>query len=146
MAGYIGKVQIGTNDAVLIGSTLYGICKTAAGTAAKTVISTDDNSGKFINNNYNTELQDTTIHVKFTQGNTVESNMTLQVGTTNQARNVVGKCTCDENTIISFTYDENQCWVVNDNVDTKNQQNIEFKQLEEKINSFNSENAENFEL
>lgn len=120
MAGYIGKVQIGANVA-LVGSTLYGICNTPASTAAKTAIggvSGDDNSGKFINNNYDNLIQGTTIHVKFVHGNTVASNMTLQVGTTNQAKAVVGKCVCDEGTIISFTYDENEHWVVNDNVDT----------------------------
>ena len=121
MASYIGKVQIDSNSAVLIGSTLYGICSTSASTAAKKITSSEDNSGKFINNNYDTLLQGTTIHVKFTLGNTVTSGMTLQVGTTNQAKDVVGKCVCDAGTIISFTYDENEKWVVNDNVDNDTQ-------------------------
>lgn len=118
MASYIGKVQIGSNDPVLVGSTLYGICRTAIGVAAKTVISTDDNSGKFINNNYDNLIQGTTIHVKFINGNSVASNVTLQVGTIQTAQDVVGTCTCPAGTIISFTLDENQKWVVNDNVDT----------------------------
>ena len=119
MASYIGKVQIGSGDPVLIGSTLYGICATPTGTAAKTVTSTDDNSGKFINNNYDNLIQGSTIHVKFVNGNSAESNVTLQVGTTT-AQPVIGKFVCDPGTIISFTLDEtaNQNWVVNDNVDT----------------------------
>lgn len=118
MAGYIGKVQIGSGDPVLIGSTLYGICTTAAATAAKTVTATDDNSGKFINNNYDNLIQGSTIHVKFTNGNEVESGATLQIGTVLTAQNIIGKFTCPANTIISFTLDENQKWIVNDNVDT----------------------------
>ena len=118
MASYIGKVQIGSADAVLIGSTLYGICTTSAETAAKTINSSDDNSGKFINNNYDNLIQGTTIHVKFVNGNTVESGVTLQVGTLTTTQPVDGNCTCPAGTIISFTLDENQHWVTNDNVDT----------------------------
>lgn len=118
MAGYIGKVQIGAGDPALVGSTLYGISTTPAGTAAKTATSIDDNTGKFINNNLTTNpIQGTTIHVKFTLGNSVTSNVTLQVGTVNQAVPVDGMPECDNNAIISFTYDENQHWVANDNID-----------------------------
>lgn len=121
MSNYIGKLKIGSDgDEVLLGSAMYGICKTPASTAAKkaTTDAEGDNSGKFINNNFTTELQGVTIHVKFTQGNTVESGVTLIVGSQNQAREVVGNCVCPANTIISFTLDENQKWVVNDNVNT----------------------------
>lgn len=114
MAGYIGKVQIGSNTAVLIGSTLYGISTSDANNPVKTVVSSDDNSGKFINNNYDNLIQGTTIHVKFTKGNTATSSITLQVGTTNQAKAVDGKFICDAGAIISFTLDENEHWVVND--------------------------------
>lgn len=117
MSSYIGKVQIGGGDQILIGSTLYGICTTAAGTAAKTVTTTDNNSGKFINNSYDNLIQGTTIHVKFTQGNTATSNLTLAVGST-LAKAISGNCTCPAGTIISFTLDENENWVANDNVDT----------------------------
>ena len=120
MSGYIGQVQISGTDPVLIGSTLYGVCTTAASSAAKQVISTQtvDYGGKFINNHYNALVQGTTIHVKFTLGNNVTSGVTLRVGTINQDITVVGRCTCEANTIISFTLDENEHWVVNDNVDT----------------------------
>ena len=118
---YVGKLQIGTDGSqVLMGSTLYGICKTAAGTAAKKIdTSADgDNSGKFINNNFDNELQGITIHIKFVNGNSVASGMTLLVGSTTTAREVIGNCICPAGTIISFTLDENQKWVVNDNIDT----------------------------
>ena len=119
---YVGKLQIGTDGSqVLIGSTMYGICKTAASTAAKKIdTSADgDNSGKFINNNFDNLLQGVTIHVKFTLGNTATSNVTLLVGVGDNARAlpVVGNCVCPAGTIISFTLDEGQNWVVNDNVD-----------------------------
>lgn len=117
MSGYVGKVKIG-DDTSLVGSTLYGICNSQASSAAKTVIATDNNSGKFINNNYNQLLQGTTIHVKFVNGNTVTNNLTLQVGTIETAQDIVGNCVCSANTIISFTLDENEDWVVNDNIDT----------------------------
>ena len=115
---YIGKIKIDNGNPILIGSTMYGICTTSAGTAAKVVGTAANNSGKFINNNFDADLQGITIHIKFTQGNTVTTGMTLLLGEQTTAHAVVGKCVCDAGTIISFTYDENQRWVVNDNVDT----------------------------
>lgn len=113
---YVSKVSIGNTDS-LVGSTLYGICKTGASTPGKTVGTADDTSGKFINAHFDNLIQGTTIHVKFIYGNSATSNVTLAVG--NQAaQSVDGKFVCDANTIISFTLDENQHWVVNDNVDT----------------------------
>ena len=117
MPSYIGKVQVGESEQALVGSTLYGICNVAAGTAAKTVTATDDSSGKFINAHYDNLIQGSTIHVKFVYGNTVTSGATLAVGTT-LAKNIVGNFTCPAGTILSFTLDENEYWVVNDNVDT----------------------------
>ena len=117
MASYIGKVQIGTGDPVLIGSTLYGICTTGADSTAKTVNTTDDNSGNYINANYDNLIRGSTIHVKFTQGNSVTSNVTLAVGTT-LAKNVIGIHPCTAGTILSFTLDENEDWIANDNIDT----------------------------
>ena len=117
MAGYIGKVQINSNSAVLVGSTLYGICSTSASVADKVIGATDDPAGKFINTNYDNLIQGSTIHVKFVNGNDVTSGVRLAVGTTT-ATAVVGNCTCPANTVISFTLDENQQWVTNDNVDT----------------------------
>ena len=117
MSGYVSKVSINGVQS-LVGSTLYGICGTDANEANKTVNATDNNSDKFINTNYNNLIQGTTIHVKFTQGNNIASNMTLAVGQT-AAKPVVGDCVCPANTIISFTFDESESWVVNDNVKTE---------------------------
>ena len=124
MATYIGQVQIDSTTTALVGSSLYGLCNTNADVATKTVLAADvrqitqDNSDtKFINNNFDTPLQGITIHVKFYKGNTATTNVKLQVGSTS-ALDVVGKCTCDPGTVISFTLDELQKWVVNDNVDT----------------------------
>lgn len=118
MAGYIGKVQIGSTDPVLIGSTLYGICNTPPGTTAKTVGADANNSGNYLNNNFNNLINGTTIHIKFLQGNTVTTGVTLRVGITTQAIEVIGIPECPANTILSFTLDENQHWIVNDNIDT----------------------------
>lgn len=115
MSGYIGKVKIGS-DLALIGSTLYGICNSAADAAVKTVTTVDNNSGKFINNNFDEPIQGTTIHVKFVNGNTVESGLSLAVGSV-IAKDIVGACKCSAGAIISFTLDENEHWVVNDSTE-----------------------------
>lgn len=123
MSSYIGKVQIGSADPVLVGSTLYGICGTAAGTALKDITAATNGSnnlitGDYVNTSYDNLIRGTTIHIKFINGNTVTSSAQLLVGTLVTPQNVVGNFTCPANTIISFTLDENQNWVVNDNVDT----------------------------
>lgn len=118
MSSYIGKVQIGSDTPVLVGSTLYGICNRDADATAKTVTSQDTARTDCINTNYDQLLVGTTIHVKFLKGNTATSNLTLQVGTIVTAQDIVGDCTCPAGTVISFTLDENQKWVANDNVDT----------------------------
>lgn len=125
MASYIGKVQIGTEAAALIGSTLYGICYTAANNAQKDITAnttTPAITGDYVNTNYDRLIRGSTIHIKFIYGNTVTSNASLLVGTLTTPINVVGNFTCPANTIISFTLDENQNWIANDNVDT----NIEY--------------------
>ena len=123
MASYIGKVQIGQDNPVLVGSTLYGICGTAANVAAKNITANtngDNNliTSEYVNTCYDNLVRGTTIHIKFTLGNEVTSNATLHVGTLTTTQPVIGNFTCPPNTIISFTLDENSAWVVNDNVDT----------------------------
>lgn len=123
MASYIGKVQIGSESPVLVGSTLYGICGTPAATQLKDITANTNGSGNpitgdYVNTSYDNLIRGTTIHIKFVNGNSVDSGAQLQVGTLQTAQNVVGNFTCPANTIISFTLDENQEWVVNDNVDT----------------------------
>lgn len=116
MASYIGKVQIGSNDPVLIGSTLYGVCDTNAATTAKEVKNASGNYDGYINENYDNLIRGSTIHVKFLSGNTVTEGVTLAVGTT-LAKNVVGIPQCAAGTILSFTLDETEKWVANDNID-----------------------------
>ena len=118
MSSYIGKVSIDSGTPMLVGSTLYGICNRDADATAKTVTSQDTVRTDCINTNYDQLLVGTTIHVKFLKGNTATSNLTLQVGTITTAQDIVGDCTCPAGTVISFTLDENQKWVANDNVDT----------------------------
>lgn len=93
MSTYIGKVQIGSQLAS-VGSTLYGICPTAAGTAAKTVTLND----------FDQDIHGVTVFIKFNNGNTVDSNVTLTVGGTS-AHTVLGNCLCDQNEILAFTMD-----------------------------------------
>lgn len=121
MASYIGKVQINSGDYALVGSTLYGVCYTAAATAQKDITANTTSpaiTGDYINTSYDNPIRGTTIHVKFINGNTATTGTSLLVGTLTNPLNVIGNFTCPANTIISFTLDENQNWVVNDNVDT----------------------------
>lgn len=123
MANYIGKVEITGAGTALIGSTLYGICGTQANTSIKDITANTNGSnnvitGDYVNTSYDNLVRGTTIHVKFIYGNTVDSGAKLLVGTVPTSQDVVGNFTCPPNTIISFTLDENQNWVVNDNVDT----------------------------
>lgn len=108
---YIGKVDIGL-DRYAIGSTLYGTCNDDATTVGKTV-SLDD---------FNALIRGVTIFIKFTNGNSVTSGITLTVGTT-EAVNVVGNCICNAEDVLAFTYEENatspgNCWRVHASADT----------------------------
>lgn len=110
MSGYIGKIKVDNNDPVIIGSTLYGTCSTAAGTAAKSVTLSDFNTPP---------LPGLTIHIKFTNGNNVTSGVTLAIG--NQtAVNVSGNCVCAAGDIIAFTYEEpnasTKTWIANHSI------------------------------
>lgn len=62
VAGYVGKVDPGNGTQYAVGSTAYGVCDTAADTAAKVV----DMTGF-------TLLTGATIHVKFTNDNSAAS-------------------------------------------------------------------------
>ena len=102
--GTIAKVTAG-GATHLIASTVYGICSTAADTAAKTVSFTDDQAF--------TLIQGETIHVKFTNSNTA-TNPTLnvkgtgakpiyRVSTTRPGTTAADSWVAGE--IVSFTYD-----------------------------------------
>ena len=93
MNTYIGKIQIGSDEASL-GSTLYGICATAVNAETKIVILND----------FDSVMHGITIFVKFNSGNSVTSNVRLSIG--NSSYNVVGNCVCSAGEILSFTFDE----------------------------------------
>ena len=97
MSKYIGQVQLGNNqnERALIGSTLFGICDTAANTAAKIVQLAA----------FDALTPGVTVYVRFVNGNTVASNVTLTVGGTS-AHTVSGSCLCAANDVLSFTYDD----------------------------------------
>jgi len=114
--GVISKVNAGGSNH-LIASSAYGICSTAADTAAKTVNFTDDQAF--------TLIQGETIHVRFTATNTA-ANPTLNVkGTGAKPIHRIGGTAAGTSTsnswvageIVSFTYDTTQvssgCWIMN---------------------------------
>lgn len=108
MSSYIGKVQVESGDQILIGSTLSGICSTAADTAAKVVTLAD----------FDTLMKGVTVHVRFVSGNSVTNNVTLAVGSTT-AYPVVGNCVCNAGDTIPFTYYEDSTehtWYANTNI------------------------------
>lgn len=121
MASYIGQVKIGTGDAVPVGSMLYGTCSTAAGTAQKEVTLAA----------FDTLATGVTVHVKFTNSNTV-ANPTLKVGSTaakpiiqygSTAAGTTDQTSWKAGAVVSFTYDatynsNSGGWFINTGVDT----------------------------
>lgn len=115
---YVGKVTAG-GSTHLVGSTLYGTCATATGTAAKVVTCA----------NFDQLIEGVTIHVKFTYSNTA-ANPTLNVNSTG-AKNIYRYGTTAPSTsaatswnagsVVAFTYDGTY-WQMNDwlNTDTDN--------------------------
>ena len=109
---YIGQVTIGS-DTSPVGSTLFGICGTAAATADKTV-KTGNSGDSGVLTAFDNLATGVTIHVKFTNGNTATA-PTLSVGTMNTKpliKNPNGTLFFAQNSIISLTYDGTD-WVVN---------------------------------
>lgn len=111
--GYIGKITDTAGSTHLVGSTLYGTCSTAAGTAAKVV--TCPEFGELVTG--------VTIHVKFDNANlNTEMGATLNVNNTG-AKTIVGGIGGDllpgqgfrwaAGCVVSFTYDGTY-WVMND--------------------------------
>ena len=102
MATYAGKLNVGGTE-LPIGSTLYGTCSTAAGTAQKDVTCA----------NFDKLITGVTIHVKFTNSNT-HATPTLKVNSTTAAQ-IMRYGTTKPGTseaaswmagsVISFTYD-----------------------------------------
>lgn len=108
---YAGQVEVGSGVTSPVASTLYGICNTAAATAAKVVTLPD----------YDELVVGTTVHVKFTYSNTAAS-PTLQVGSTaakpiyqygTTAAGTTEATSWKANSVVSFTYD-GTAWRMND--------------------------------
>lgn len=119
---YIAKVTAGGNSNMLVGSTLYGNCTTAAGTAAKAVTITG----------FDTLVVGVTIHVRFANSNTASS-PTLNVSSTGAkpiykygttVPGTTAATSWQAGTVVSLTYDTNAtssgCWVMNDHLDDSN--------------------------
>lgn len=115
MASYIGKVQIGgSNDQILVGSTLYGVCGVdiPSNAAAKVVTLPD----------FDTLMNGITVQVRFVNGNLVTSNVTLQVGSTD-AFPVQGNCVCAADDVIAFTFEQdgsNSYWYAHHSILVQN--------------------------
>ena len=94
IGSFIDRIQLGDDEThqIAIGSSAYGVCNTAADTAAKTV----NIPGFTLNTG-------TTIHVKFTNTNTA-SNPTLNVSSTG-AVSIVFYDSIIANTVLTLTYD-----------------------------------------
>ena len=92
---YFGQLMIDGN-AYLVGSTLFGECRTAAGTSAKLVTS------GVLGNTFDQLIPGITVNIQFIQGSTTE-NITLKIGST-AALPVQGNCKCNANAVLSFTY------------------------------------------
>lgn len=114
--GFIGQVNIGS-DEHLIGSTFYGTCDTSAGTGPKQVILQGDAL-------FTGTPKGITIHVKFTNSNTVTDNtltMAIKTGTDTYStayaiENPNGALTWNAGSVISFTLvtvDTSYKWVMN---------------------------------
>ena len=99
---YIGKAQIGS-DLYKIGTTLYGICNTEAAVASKVVYLQE----------FDSVMDSLTIFIKFVHGNSATpitlaftqetgDNPTIRIAATA----VEGLCTCGDNEILSFTYEQ----------------------------------------
>lgn len=124
MASYVGQINSGGSN-LPVASTLYGTCETAANTAAKVVTCA----------NFDKLLTGVTIHVKFTNSNTV-ANPTLNVNSTG-AKSIYRYGTTTPGTaassswnagaVVSFTYD-GSAWQMNDWVNTDANDDTKVKQ------------------
>ena len=108
---YAGQIETGDGSISPIGSTLYGVCSTAAAAVAKTVTLSD----------FDTLLTGVTIHVKFTYSNTAAS-PTLNVNSTGpiaiyaygtSAPGNTAATSWAANSVVSLTYDGTY-WRMND--------------------------------
>lgn len=111
MATYVGVMKVDGTNELPVGSTLYGTCSTAAATAQKDVTLA----------NFDKLITGVTVHVKFTNSNTVASPK-LKVGSTaataimrygTTAPSTSAATSWNAGAVISFTYDGTY-WMMND--------------------------------
>lgn len=110
---YITKLQVDSGALTPIGSSLFGVCNTPAGTAAKVIDLASDSN---LTAAFDTLVDGVTVHIKFTNGNTADANqLTLKIGNTDAKpiANPGGGCNWSAGAITSFTYDGTY-WCVND--------------------------------
>ena len=108
---YIGRVQIDTGNSMLVGSTMFGICESAATDTLKII---NDSTNITIGSDFDALMRGLTIHVRFMNGNSAKS-IQLQVGGT-LAINVFGDFTCDAGAVVAFTLEqtaEETYWILN---------------------------------
>lgn len=112
--GYIGKVQIDSGAILPVGSTLFGICRTSASTAAKVIENTEQYPDSLAAA-FSPLMDGITIHVKFVNGNTATTGLSLKVGDTlvHDIKNPGGTFDWAAGAVISFTYDGSD-WICND--------------------------------
>ncbi len=109
MGGYVGKLQIGNNSSnqIAFGDLLCGECTTGATDAAKQITAVQFPT-------FDRCIDGIQIRVKFVNGNSVTSNATLQIGSTN-TYSIEGNFVCAQGDIITFTWVEgspSSCWRV----------------------------------
>lgn len=114
--GYIGQVNIGELE-YKIGSTLYAVLDTSPGLngSAGTITTSNGTTTFAVPLPGYVATTGVTVHIKFVQQNTIDSNLQLQVGSIDGAHpisNPNGALTWQANSIISFTYDGSN-WVMN---------------------------------
>lgn len=105
MATYVGKLRI-ENETLLVGSTLYGVCETAASVNDKSVMIPG----------FDELIEGVTVHVKMMYGNSA-TRPTMNVSATGalplrEADSAYGMQSDPAGTVHALTYDGG-AWVVN---------------------------------
>lgn len=104
---YFGQLTV-DGTSYLVGSSLFGVCNTLPGTAAKVV------STGVLGSTFDELIYGITVNIQFSRGNTLET-VTLKVGSTSAVQ-VYGNCKCAAGAVLSFTYgnvDGNAKWILN---------------------------------
>ena len=120
MGSYVAHLQIGNDSSnqMAFGDVLFGTCGASIAAAAATKDITITDLDRLING-----IQ---IRVRFANGNTVESGVSLRIngGSTISTYGVTGDCTCSADDVVTFTWeqgttDATSYWRVTGNTLTK---------------------------